>query len=104
MIFLNSIKLACSLYFKLLKNTKVIKKKQSTLSMAKNFTINACILIQNVLIIQVDHQLFAMAKLDVLGDSREEVIVCAWDGQTYILDHDRNVVRYHFHKNVQVGI
>ena len=72
--------------------------------MAKNFTINACILIQNVLIIQVDHQLFAMAKLDVLGDSREEVIVCAWDGQTYILDHDRNVVRYHFHKNVQVYI
>jgi len=51
--------------------------------------------------VQVDHQLFAMAKLDVLGDSREEVIVCAWDGQTYILDHDRNVVRYHFHKNVQ---
>ena len=50
----------------------------------------------------MDHQLFAMAKLDVLGDSREEVIVCAWDGQTYILDHDRNVVRYHFHKNVQV--
>ena len=41
--------------------------------------------------------------MDVLGDNREEVIVCAWDGQTYIVDHDRNVVRYHFHKNVQVS-
>lgn len=51
--------------------------------------------------VQVDHQLFAVAKMDVLGDNREEVIVCAWDGQTYILDHDRNVVRYNFHKNVQ---
>jgi len=51
--------------------------------------------------VQVDHQLFAVAKMDVLGDNREEVIVCAWDGQTYIVDHDRNVVRYHFHKNVQ---
>lgn len=51
--------------------------------------------------VKVDHQLFAVSKMDVLGDNREEVIVCAWDGQTYIVDHDRNVVRYHFHKNVQ---
>lgn len=40
--------------------------------------------------------------MDVLGDCREEVIVCAWDGQTYIVDHDKNVVRYHFHSKVQV--
>ena len=51
---------------------------------------------------QVDHQLFALNKVDVLGDNREEVIVCAWDGQTYIVDHDRNVVRYQFQDNVQV--
>nr|XP_002132127.1 KICSTOR complex protein ITFG2 [Ciona intestinalis] len=51
--------------------------------------------------LQVDHQLFALYKLDILGDNREEVIVCAWDGQTYIVDHDRNVVRYQFLDNVQ---
>ncbi|XP_076817986.1 KICSTOR complex protein ITFG2-like [Clavelina lepadiformis] len=51
--------------------------------------------------LQVDHQLFALNKVDVLGDNREEVIVCAWDGQTYIVDHDRNVVRYQFQDNVQ---
>uniref|UniRef100_H2Y6M6 Integrin alpha FG-GAP repeat containing 2 n=1 Tax=Ciona savignyi TaxID=51511 RepID=H2Y6M6_CIOSA len=50
---------------------------------------------------QVDHQLFALHKLDILGDKREEVIVCARDGLTYIVDHDRNVVRYQFPDNVQ---
>lgn len=54
------------------------------------------------MLFQVDHQLFALEKMDILGDNREEVIVCAVDGQTYIVDHDRNVVRYHFHDNVQV--
>ena len=45
-----------------------------------------------------------MNKLDVLGDNREEVIICGSDGWTYIVDHDRNVVRYRFPDNVQVCI
>uniref|UniRef100_A0A8C5CD88 Integrin alpha FG-GAP repeat containing 2 n=1 Tax=Gadus morhua TaxID=8049 RepID=A0A8C5CD88_GADMO len=45
--------------------------------------------------VQVDHQLFALQKLDVTGDGREEVVACAWDGQTYIIDHHRTVVRFH---------
>ena len=28
------------------------------------------------------------------------MIVCAWDGATYILDQSRNVVRYKFEENV----
>lgn len=50
---------------------------------------------------QVGHQLFAMDKLDVLANGKEEVIVCAWNGLTYIVDHDRNVVKYQFHDSVQ---
>ncbi|XP_039251088.2 KICSTOR complex protein ITFG2-like [Styela clava] len=50
---------------------------------------------------QVDHQLFAMNKLDVLANGKEEVILCAWDGLTYIVDHDRNVVRFQYEENVQ---
>lgn len=50
--------------------------------------------------VQVDHQLFALQKLDVTGDGREEVVVCAWDGQTYIIDHNRMVVRFQFEENV----
>ncbi|TSK13545.1 KICSTOR complex protein ITFG2 [Bagarius yarrelli] len=49
---------------------------------------------------QVDHQLFALQKLDVTGDGREEVVACAWDGQTYIIDHNRTVVRFQFDENV----
>ncbi|RXN17762.1 integrin-alpha FG-GAP repeat-containing 2 [Labeo rohita] len=50
--------------------------------------------------VQVDHQLFALQKLDVTGDGREEVVACAWDGQTYIIDHARMVVRFQFDENV----
>uniref|UniRef100_A0A3B3R5Y8 Integrin alpha FG-GAP repeat containing 2 n=1 Tax=Paramormyrops kingsleyae TaxID=1676925 RepID=A0A3B3R5Y8_9TELE len=50
--------------------------------------------------VQVDHQLFALQKLDVTGDGREEVVACAWDGQTYIIDHNRAVVRFQFDENV----
>uniref|UniRef100_A0A8C5F444 Integrin alpha FG-GAP repeat containing 2 n=1 Tax=Gadus morhua TaxID=8049 RepID=A0A8C5F444_GADMO len=50
--------------------------------------------------VQVDHQLFALQKLDVTGDGREEVVACAWDGQTYIIDHHRTVVRFQFEENV----
>uniref|UniRef100_A0A8K9UHH7 Integrin alpha FG-GAP repeat containing 2 n=1 Tax=Oncorhynchus mykiss TaxID=8022 RepID=A0A8K9UHH7_ONCMY len=50
--------------------------------------------------VQVDHQLFSLQKLDVTGDGREEVVACAWDGQTYIIDHNRMVVRFQFDENV----
>ncbi|XP_061663963.1 KICSTOR complex protein ITFG2 isoform X2 [Syngnathoides biaculeatus] len=50
--------------------------------------------------VQVDHQLFALQKLDVTRDGREEVVACAWDGQTYIIDHNRAVVRFQFDENV----
>lgn len=36
----------------------------------------------------------------VQGDGREEVVACAWDGQTYIIDHNRMVVRFQFDENV----
>ncbi|XP_060102152.1 KICSTOR complex protein ITFG2 [Heteronotia binoei] len=50
--------------------------------------------------VQVDHQLFALEKLDVTGNGQEEVIACAWDGQTYIIDHSRTVARFQVDENV----
>ncbi|NWU05127.1 ITFG2 protein, partial [Cephalopterus ornatus] len=50
--------------------------------------------------VQVDHQLFALEKLDVTGNGHEEVIACAWDGQTYIIDHNRTVARFQAEENV----
>lgn len=50
--------------------------------------------------LQVDHQLFSLTKLDVTGNGTDEVICCAWDGQTYIVNHSRDVVRYQFDENV----
>nr|XP_033807836.1 KICSTOR complex protein ITFG2 isoform X3 [Geotrypetes seraphini] len=49
---------------------------------------------------KVDHQLFALEKLDVTGNGQEEVVACAWDGQTYIIDHNRTVVRFQVDENV----
>ncbi|KAK7098697.1 hypothetical protein V1264_002941 [Littorina saxatilis] len=50
--------------------------------------------------LQVDHRLFVLDKLDVTGNGQEEVVCCSWDGQTYIVNHSREVVRYHFKENV----
>uniref|UniRef100_A0A9L0I9D4 Integrin alpha FG-GAP repeat containing 2 n=1 Tax=Equus asinus TaxID=9793 RepID=A0A9L0I9D4_EQUAS len=51
--------------------------------------------------VQVDHQLFALEKLDVTGNGHEEVVACAWDGQTYIIDHKRTVVRFQVDENIR---
>lgn len=51
--------------------------------------------------LQVDHRLFVIDKLDVTGNGQEEVVCCSWDGQTYIVNHSREVVRFHFKENVQ---
>ncbi|KAK8787224.1 hypothetical protein V5799_022999 [Amblyomma americanum] len=50
--------------------------------------------------LQVDHQLFALTKMDITGDGREEVIACAWDGQTYIVNEERQSVRFQFDEAV----
>ena len=34
------------------------------------------------------------------GDGTEEVIACSWDGQTYIANLNRDVVRFQFQENV----
>ncbi|XP_044750149.1 KICSTOR complex protein ITFG2 isoform X1 [Coccinella septempunctata] len=49
----------------------------------------------------VDHQIFALTKLDVTGTGSDDIVVCSWDGQTYILDQDKNSVRFHLEQPVQ---
>lgn len=50
--------------------------------------------------LQVDHQLFALTKLDLIGDGQEEVIACSWDGQTYMVNQQRESVRFQFEEPV----
>ncbi|XP_050448485.1 KICSTOR complex protein ITFG2-like isoform X2 [Cataglyphis hispanica] len=50
---------------------------------------------------QVDHQIFALCRLDVTGNNSDEIIACAWDGQTYILDQQRHSVRFQFEEPVR---
>lgn len=49
---------------------------------------------------QVDHQLFAVTKLDITGDGHDEIVVCSWDGQTYILDLEKHSVRFQLEETV----
>lgn len=49
----------------------------------------------------VDHQVFALTKLDVTGNGSDAIVVCSWDGQTYILDQEKNSVRFHLDEAVQ---
>ncbi|KAG7201899.1 hypothetical protein KM043_004613 [Ampulex compressa] len=50
---------------------------------------------------QVDHQIFALCRLDVTSDGADEIVACAWDGQTYILDQQQNSVRFQFEEPVR---
>ncbi|XP_034939302.1 KICSTOR complex protein ITFG2-like isoform X2 [Chelonus insularis] len=50
---------------------------------------------------QVDHLIFALSRLDVTGDGSDEIVVCAWDGQTYFLDQERNSIRFQFEEPVR---
>ena len=50
---------------------------------------------------QVDHHISALDRLDVTGDGADEIIACSWDGQTYILDQQRNSVRFQFEEPVR---
>ncbi|XP_057661864.1 KICSTOR complex protein ITFG2-like isoform X3 [Diorhabda carinulata] len=51
--------------------------------------------------IAVDHQLFALTKLDVTGNGSDDIVACSWDGETYILDQAKNSVRFHLGEAVQ---
>eukprot|EP00117_Sycon_ciliatum_P046615 scpid49581/ scgid33366/ Integrin-alpha FG-GAP repeat-containing protein 2 len=44
--------------------------------------------------LHVGHQLFSLTKMDITGDGADEVVACAFDGFTYIVNHNRDVVRF----------
>ena len=54
--------------------------------------------------LQVDQQLFALSKLNITPDDREEIIACSWDGLTYIVDQSRDSVRFKFEEPVSAFI
>ncbi|KAG1699354.1 KICSTOR complex protein ITFG2 [Nymphon striatum] len=50
--------------------------------------------------LQVDHQLFILNKMNVTTDDQDEIIICSWDGQTYIVNHELQVIRFQFDEAV----
>ncbi|KAK9723361.1 hypothetical protein K7432_002014 [Basidiobolus ranarum] len=50
--------------------------------------------------LKIIHNLFAACKLDLNGDGDDEVVTCAWDGNTYIIDNSFNVVHFEFPERV----
>ncbi|CAB3365517.1 Hypothetical predicted protein [Cloeon dipterum] len=49
---------------------------------------------------QLNKQLFCITKLDITGDGNDEIVVCSWDGQTYVLGQDSISVRFQFEESV----
>lgn len=49
----------------------------------------------------MDHQIFALTKLDITGNGSDDIVACSWDGQTYILDQDKNSIRFPLDEPVQ---
>ncbi|XP_075213351.1 KICSTOR complex protein ITFG2-like [Lycorma delicatula] len=52
--------------------------------------------------IQMDHQLFALSKLDLTGEGLDQIVACSWDGQTYILDQKKHCVHFQLEESVAV--
>ncbi|XP_049787294.1 KICSTOR complex protein ITFG2-like [Schistocerca cancellata] len=52
--------------------------------------------------IQVDHQLFSLTKLSLTGGNGggDNIVACSWDGQTYILDQEKQSVRFQLDEHV----
>ncbi|EDO34581.1 predicted protein [Nematostella vectensis] len=50
--------------------------------------------------LHLEQNIFSLSKLDVTSDGYEEIIACAWDGSTYIIDSDQNIVKFEFRENV----
>lgn len=50
---------------------------------------------------QVDRHISALCRLDVTGDGSDDIVACAWDGATYILDQQKNSVRFQFEEPVR---
>lgn len=92
----------------ILGDLNVVNESESTQNKGKPYAVatldGTIMLVQDEIIlwaIQVDHQTFALSKLDVTGNGYDDIIVCSWDGQTYILDQEKNSVRFQLDEPVQ---
>ncbi|KAJ8922182.1 hypothetical protein NQ315_004117 [Exocentrus adspersus] len=77
------------------------QKSDSSKSAVKGRPYAVATLDGTIMAIAVDHQIFALTKLDVTGNGCDDIVVCSWDGQTYILDQEKNSVRFHLDQPVQ---
>lgn len=50
--------------------------------------------------VQVDHELFSVYSMDVTGDGSDEIVACAWDGMTYIVDQQQNMAKFQLEESV----
>ncbi|OXU24895.1 hypothetical protein TSAR_010638 [Trichomalopsis sarcophagae] len=76
-----------------------VKEDNKSWSNSKSYALAT--LDGTIMSMQVDHHISALCPLDVTGDGADEIIACTWDGQTYILDQQRNSVRFQFEEPVR---
>ena len=50
--------------------------------------------------IHLNHNFFDVQKFDITGNGKNEVVFCAWDGETYIMDQYENIVNFTFGEGV----
>lgn len=46
------------------------------------------------------HRWFSMSKLDITNDGDDEIVLCAMNGMTYIIDKKRDIVSFNFNESV----
>ncbi|XP_065909231.1 KICSTOR complex protein ITFG2-like [Dysidea avara] len=48
----------------------------------------------------LEHSFFTIGKLKILANGSDSIVVCSWDGLTYVIDHNKSFVRFQFEENV----
>ncbi|XP_074660134.1 KICSTOR complex protein ITFG2-like isoform X1 [Tubulanus polymorphus] len=83
--------------------TGKIKDGKPVIHCALSTLDGTVILLENEVVewfMQLEQQFFSLGKLDVMGDGQDEVVTCSWDGQTYIINYNKEVIRFLFDENV----
>lgn len=50
--------------------------------------------------INVQRKVIALLKADLTGDGNDELVACTWDGLTFIIDHEGNVVTFQVEESI----
>ena len=48
----------------------------------------------------LDHPIFSLKAVDVTNNGCDEILACCWDGMVFIVDHNRNIIKFLYPESI----